>query len=99
MPILMGATMIYQMRLTPTPTTDNAQVQMMKFMPIIFTLICYNFAAALALYSTVNGVFTIAQQIIVNKTTKDDTPLVKPGGAEVEAKAWNPNKRKGKKKK
>jgi YidC/Oxa1 family membrane protein insertase len=99
MPLLMGATMIYQMRLTPTPTTDNAQVQMMKFMPIIFTLICYNFAAALALYSTINGVFTIVQQIIVNKTTKDDTPLVKPGGAEVEAKAWNPNKRKGKKKK
>lgn len=99
MPLLMGATMIYQMKLTPTPTTDNAQVQMMKFMPIIFTLICYNFAAALALYSTINGVFTIAQQVIVNKTTKDDTPLVKPGGAEVEEKAWNPNKRKNKKKK
>lgn len=99
MPLLMGATMVYQMRLTPTPTTDNAQAQMMKYMPIVFTLICYNFAAALALYSTINGVFTIAQQVIVNKTTKDDTPLVKPGGAEVEAKAWNPNKRKGKKKK
>lgn len=99
MPLLMGATMVYQMKLTPTPTTDNAQVQIMKFMPIVFTLICYNFAAALALYSTVNGVFTIIQQVIVNKTTKDDTPLVKPGGAEVEEKAWNPNKRKGKKKK
>tara|TARA_B110000483_G_scaffold149746_2_gene178387 strand:- start:822 stop:2633 length:1812 start_codon:yes stop_codon:yes gene_type:complete len=99
MPLLMGATMVYQMRLTPTPTTDNAQAQMMKYMPIVFTLICYNFAAALALYSTINGVFTIAQQVIVNRTTKDDTPLVKPGGAEVEEKAWNPNKRKGKKKK
>ena len=30
---------------------------------------------------------------------KDEGPLVKPGGAEVEGKAWNPNKRKGKKKK
>lgn len=99
MPLLMGATMVYQMRLTPTPTTDNAQMQIMKFMPIVFTLICYNFAAALALYSTVNGVFTIIQQVIVNKTTKDDMPLVKPGGAEVSDKAWNPNKRKGKKKK
>lgn len=99
MPLLMGATMVYQMKLTPTPTTDNAQMQIMKFMPIVFTLICYNFAAALALYSTVNGVFTIIQQVIVNKTTKDDTPLIKPGGAEVEEKAWNPNKRKTKKKK
>ncbi len=99
MPLLMGATMVYQMKLTPTPTTDNAQMQIMKFMPIVFTLICYNFAAALALYSTVNGVFTIIQQVIVNKTTKDDTPLVKPGGAEVAEKAWNPQKRKTKKKK
>jgi YidC/Oxa1 family membrane protein insertase len=99
MPLLMGATMVYQMKLTPTPTTDNAQMQIMKFMPIVFTLICYNFAAALALYSTVNGVFTIIQQVIVNKTTKDDTPLVKPGGSEVSEKAWNPNKRKHTKKK
>jgi len=99
MPLLMGATMVYQMKLTPTPTTDNAQMQIMKFMPIVFTLICYNFAAALALYSTVNGVFTIIQQVIVNKMTNDDTPLIKPGGAEVQEKAWNPNKHKAKKKK
>lgn len=99
MPLLMGATMVYQMKLTPTPTTDNAQMQIMKFMPIVFTLICYNFAAALALYSTVNGVFTIIQQVIVNRMTNDDTPLIKPGGAEVQEKAWNPNKHKAKKKK
>lgn len=71
MPLLMGATMVFQMRLTPTPTTDNAQAMIFKFMPIVFTLICYNFAAALALYSTVNGVFTIIQQLLVNKFMKD----------------------------
>ncbi|HEX2100831.1 MAG TPA: YidC/Oxa1 family insertase periplasmic-domain containing protein, partial [Candidatus Synoicihabitans sp.] len=58
MPLLMGATMVWQMRLTPTPTTDNMQMQIFKFMPIVFTLFCYNFAAGLALYSTVNGLFT-----------------------------------------
>ncbi len=99
MPLLMGATMVYQMKLTPTPATDNAQVQIMKFMPIIFTLICYNFAAALALYSTVNGVFTIIQQVIVNKTTKDLGEPIKPGGSEKKSTDWNPNKRKSKKKK
>lgn len=77
MPLLMGATMVFQMRLTPTPTTDNAQAMMMKFMPIVFMLFCYNFAAGLALYSTVNGVFTIAQQMAVNKFTKDE-PVVAP---------------------
>ena len=100
MPLLMGATMIYQMKLTPTPTTDNAQMQMMKFMPIVFTLICYNFAAALALYSTVNGLFTIAQQIIVNKTTKDQGPIVDPSAGKVKAaKDWNPKKNQHRKKK
>jgi YidC/Oxa1 family membrane protein insertase len=55
---------------------------MMKIMPIIFTLFCYNFAAALALYSTVNGLFTIGQQLLVNKYVKDDdiTPPPAPVG-------------------
>jgi YidC/Oxa1 family membrane protein insertase len=76
MPLLMGATMVYQMKLTPMApgSGDAAQMQatMMKIMPIVFTLICYNFASALALYSTVNGVFTIIQQVLVNKFTKDE---------------------------
>ncbi len=79
MPLLMGATMIYQMRLTPQPTTmEGPQVMIMKLMPWIFTLICYNFAAALALYSTVNGLFTILQQLLVNKYSKDDPVAVTP---------------------
>jgi YidC/Oxa1 family membrane protein insertase len=100
MPLLMGATMIYQMRLTPTPTTDNAQAQMMKYMPIVFTLICYNFAAALALYSTVNGVFTIVQQLIVNKMTNDAGPIVDPTAAKATTSSgWNPKKNQNRKKK
>lgn len=67
MPILMGATMVIQMNLTPTPTVDNMQAKMMKFMPYFFALICYNFSCALALYSTVNGLFTIAQQLVINR--------------------------------
>ncbi|MCX6951971.1 MAG: membrane protein insertase YidC [Verrucomicrobia bacterium] len=84
MPLLMGATMIVQMRLTPTPSVDNAQAKMMQFMPIIFTLFCYTFSCALALYSTVNGLFTIIQQLVINKM-KDPEPApaaaaVGPGG-------------------
>lgn len=75
MPLLMGATMIYQMRLTPTPTTDNAQATMMKFMPWMFTLFCYNFAAGLALYSTINGLFTIGQQVVINRMPEPDLPI------------------------
>jgi YidC/Oxa1 family membrane protein insertase len=73
LPILMGATMIIQMRLTPTPSMDNAQAKMMQFMPIIFTLFCYTFSCALSLYSTVNGLFTIVQQLVINRM-KDPEP-------------------------
>jgi YidC/Oxa1 family membrane protein insertase len=86
MPLLMGATMIWQMRLTPSPTMDPAQATMMKIMPVVFTFICYNFSCALSLYSTINGLFTIAQQILVNKYMKDDSPAavtVGPGGKPV----------------
>ncbi len=89
MPLLMGATMVVQMRLTPTPTTDNMQMKIMQFMPIVFTLFCYNFSCALALYSTVNGLFTIGQQLVVNKYTKD----VSPAPAAAAAVGGNPWKK------
>ena len=80
MPVLMGATMVIQMRLTPSPTMDNAQAKMMKFMPYIFALFCYTFSCALALYSTVNGIFTIGQQMVINRM-KDPTPVAAPAPA------------------
>ncbi|MBL9216322.1 MAG: YidC/Oxa1 family insertase periplasmic-domain containing protein, partial [Opitutaceae bacterium] len=80
MPLLMGATMIIQMRLTPTPTTDPAQATMFKIMPWIFTFICYNFASGLALYSTINGLFTIGQQMVINRMPEPDLPINNGGG-------------------
>lgn len=81
MPLLMGATMIVQMKLTPTPTADPAQQTMFKIMPWIFTLFCYSFPAGLALYSTINGLFTIGQQMIINRMPEPDLPINNPGGA------------------
>ncbi|MDD3178924.1 MAG: membrane protein insertase YidC [Opitutaceae bacterium] len=78
MPLLMGATTIIQMRLTPTPTTDGAQATMFKLMPWIFIAICYNFSCALALYSTINGLFTIGQQLVINRMPEPDLPTL-PG--------------------
>jgi len=74
LPLLMGATMIYQMRLTPQPSVDNTQAMMMKFMPIVFIVFCYNFSCALSLYSTINGLFTIGQQLVINKMKDDGDP-------------------------
>ena len=80
MPLFMGATMIYQMRLTPTPSTDPAQQTMMKVMPWMFTLFCYNFASGLALYSTINGLFTIGQQMVINRMPEPELPANAPAG-------------------
>jgi YidC/Oxa1 family membrane protein insertase len=97
LPLLMGATMIIQMRLTPMVTTDKAQQTMFRLMPWVFTLFCYNFSAALSLYSSINGLFTIGQQLIVNRMAdplpKATATPAKPGGRPV--KNVTPKKKKG----
>src|SRR5438067_1461924 len=60
LPILMGASNIWLMRMTPK-TGDSTQRRVMMFMPLIFLFFCYNFAAALALYYTTQNLFTILQ--------------------------------------
>src|SRR6266436_3085684 len=60
LPIIMGATNIWLMRMTPK-TGDATQQRVMMFMPLIFLFFCYNFAAALALYYTTQNLFTILQ--------------------------------------
>lgn len=60
LPLLMGATNIWLMRMTPK-TGDSTQRRVMMFMPLIFLFFCYNFAAALALYYTTQNLFTILQ--------------------------------------
>lgn len=62
LPLLMGATQIWQMSLTPpSPGMDPAQQKIMKYMPLMFIVILYNFSAGLALYWTVQNLLTIAQ--------------------------------------
>ncbi len=65
LPILMGASNVWLMRMTPN-TGDAMQRRILMFMPLIFLIFCYNFAAALALYYTTQNLFTILQ-LWVNK--------------------------------
>ncbi len=60
LPLIMGATNVWLMTMTPK-TGDAMQRRVMMFMPIIFLIFCYNFAAALALYYTTQNLFTILQ--------------------------------------
>ncbi len=64
--IIMGATMIVQQKMTPTPG-DPTQAKMMMLMPVIFTVIFVNFSSGLVLYWLVSNIFSIAQQYYTQK--------------------------------
>lgn len=69
LPLLMAATMLVQMQLTPK-SGDAMQQRMFMFMPLTFVFFCYNYASGLALYWTVQNIFTIGQLYISrNKAT------------------------------
>jgi YidC/Oxa1 family membrane protein insertase len=65
-PIVMGATMFLQQKMTPS-TGDPTQAKMMMFLPLIFTFMFLNFASGLVVYWLVNNVLSIAQQYYTNK--------------------------------
>ncbi|HTZ00125.1 MAG TPA: membrane protein insertase YidC, partial [Rhodocyclaceae bacterium] len=66
LPLIMGATMLIQTKLNPTPP-DPMQAKIMWIMPIVFTGMFLFFPAGLVLYWTVNNVLSIAQQWQVNR--------------------------------
>jgi YidC/Oxa1 family membrane protein insertase len=70
LPLLMGATMVIQQKMTPS-NMDPAQAKMMMALPFIFTFMFLNFPSGLVLYWLVNNVLTIAQQAYINKTLKE----------------------------
>ncbi len=65
-PIIMGATMVIQQKMTPT-AADPAQAKMFLLMPVMFTFLFLNFPSGLVLYWLVNNVLSIAHQYYLNK--------------------------------
>ena len=66
-PILMGASMFVQQKMTPTANVDPAQQRVMLFMPVIFTVMFGSLPSGLVLYYFVNNVLGIGQQWLVNR--------------------------------
>jgi YidC/Oxa1 family membrane protein insertase len=60
-PLVMGATMLLQQKMTPAPG-DPTQARIMMFMPLIFTVLFINFPSGLVVYWLVNNVISIGQQ-------------------------------------
>lgn len=69
LPLVMGATMVLQQRMTPQPTMDAAQARMMTtMMPIVMTVVFYQFASGLVLYWLLSNVLAIAHQLWIRRS-------------------------------
>ena len=66
LPIIMGATMVIQQKITPT-TMDPTQAKIMLFLPVFMTFLFVNFPAGLVLYWLTNNVLTITQQVVTER--------------------------------
>lgn len=67
LPILMGVSMYLHQVLTPSAIADPTQAKIFKLLPVVFTLFLITFPAGLVLYWTVNNIFSIIQQLLINK--------------------------------
>jgi YidC/Oxa1 family membrane protein insertase len=81
MPVLYLATAWWQSTLTPvSPQMDPAQQKMLKYMPVFFGVLFYNYSAGLTLYWTTQNLMTILQTKI---TKANEGPGTGTGAAVV----------------
>ncbi len=66
LPLIMGGTMYVQQLLNPAPP-DPMQAKVLKFMPVIFTVMFLFFPAGLVLYWVTNNTLSILQQWLITR--------------------------------
>jgi YidC/Oxa1 family membrane protein insertase len=66
LPVIMGATMVLQQKMTPT-TLDTTQAKVMLILPIMLTFLFLTFPAGLVLYWVTNNTLTIVQQFVTDR--------------------------------
>ena len=81
LPLLMGASMVLQQRLTPSAGGDPQQKQMMQWMSVMFVFLFYQFPSGLVLYWFVSNLLGIGQQFWVNRQPKG-------AGKSAPARSW-----------
>ena len=99
-PVLMGASQIWQQRLAPAAGMDPIQQKMMLLMPVFFTYLFLWYPSGVALYWFVNNVWAIGQQYATNymigpppnvqaptKGTAGERRMKRVGGSKTDAAA------------
>jgi YidC/Oxa1 family membrane protein insertase len=75
LPLLMVGVMVWQAHLQPvSPQMDASQQKLMRYMPLIFLVFFYNYAAGMALYMTISTLAGILQMRMMKN--------VRPGAVE-----------------
>lgn len=101
-PVLMGASQVWQQRITPMTGADPAQQKLMMFMPVVFTFMFLWAPAGLAVYWFVSNVWGIGQQYLTNyligpakahpgtSASSSERRMKRVGGGKTEAAAREP---------
>jgi YidC/Oxa1 family membrane protein insertase len=67
LPLIMIVSQFVMQQMTPSPGMDPSQAKMMKFMPLMFGFLFYNFSSGLVLYWLTSNLVQIGQQWMVNR--------------------------------
>lgn len=70
LPLIMGATMVVQQKITPMQADPMQAKMMMTIMPVMMTVLFYQFPSGLVLYWMVSNVLAIAHQLWVGRTLR-----------------------------
>jgi YidC/Oxa1 family membrane protein insertase len=62
----------------PSPGMDPTQQKIMKYMPLIFLFMLYNFSAGLTLYWTVQNLLTILQMKLTKNEEEEAVTIIPP---------------------
>lgn len=75
LPVLMGLTMYFIQKISPSTVNDPMQQKIMTFMPVIFTVFFLWFPSGLVLYYIVSNLVTIIQQHLIYRGI-EKTPCI-----------------------
>lgn len=81
LPLVMGVSMVLQQKITPTASVDPAQARMMMtIMPVMMTVLFYQFPSGLVLYWFVSNLLAIGHQLLIGRRMRGASGTASAGG-------------------
>jgi YidC/Oxa1 family membrane protein insertase len=81
LPLVMGVSMVLQQKITPVASADPAQARMMMtIMPVMMTVLFYQFPSGLVLYWFVSNILAISHQLLIGRRMRGASGASPAGG-------------------